>query len=153
MHTMKPICNRRGKKKSLLFNSSTLHFSRPKSHSLFFSRHSPQKGVKDPGQNTAYLKEKNLWHFDVNFTVHCRRLFAFTARKVLWAAELRSTDAKDPNFTSSVNNSGQPEFLQKQTCFGALGCLQSSSINFLFNSFIKHFCLPLSLGELKQSSC
>lgn len=112
MHSMKPICNRRGKKKSLLFNSSILHFSRSKSYSLFFSRHSP-KGSPSERSRAKYspFKGKNLWHFDVNLTVHCRSLFAFTARKVMWAAELRPTDVKDSNFTSSVNNSGQLEFL------------------------------------------
>lgn len=105
--------------------------------------------MKDPGLNIAHLKEKNLGHFDVNLTVHCRSLFAFTARKVLWAAELRPADVKDPNFTSSVNNSGQLEFLQQQTGFGALECLQSSSINFLVNSFIKHFCLSLCHGGIE----
>lgn len=66
----------------------------------------------------------------------------------MWAAELRPTDVKDPNFTTSVNNSGQLEFLQQQTGFGAPKCLQSS-INFLVNSFIKHFYLSLCHGEIE----
>lgn len=80
------------KKKSLLLYSFISHFSSPKSYSLFFSQGTPPEAalVKDPVQNTARLREKkNLWHFDVNWTVHCRSLFAFTARKVLWATELR----------------------------------------------------------------
>lgn len=103
------------KKKSLLFNSSILHFCRPKSYCLFFSRHSP-KGSPSKRSRAKYspFKGKNLWHFGVNLIVHCKSLFAFTARKVLWAPDLRPKDAKNPNFKSSVNISGQLEFLKKK---------------------------------------
>lgn len=67
MHSMKPICNRRGKNKSLLFNSSVLHFSRPKSYPLFFSSHFPKESPSERSRaKYSPFKGKNLWHFDVN---------------------------------------------------------------------------------------
>lgn len=138
MHSMKPTCNCREKKKAkVLF--------------LVLFKALP-KGVlvKDPGQDIAHLKVKHLWHFDVNLTIHCESLFAFTARSILWTAEPRSTDAKvHLNSTSSINNFGQLEFLQQWTGFRALRHLQSSSSNFLLNSYVKHLSLSLRHGGIE----
>lgn len=91
---------------------------KPKSYSLFFLRHSP-KGSPSKRSRAKYSpfkgkKKKNLWHSDVNVTVHCESLSAFIARRVLWTAEPRSTNTKvHLNFTNSVSNFGQLEFLQQ----------------------------------------
>lgn len=90
--SMKAICNWRHTQKKPTQNETNFNFIlpsyvpvKPKSYSLFFSRHSPKRtpSKRSRAKYSPFKgkQKKNLWHFDVNVTVHCESLFAFTARR------------------------------------------------------------------------
>lgn len=69
-------------KKSLQFNSPTLHFDEVKVLCLVLRHSQGEFLAKDSGQNIAHLKEKHLWHFSVNWTVHSKSLCVTAARRI-----------------------------------------------------------------------